>query len=325
MRNIYIKLAFFSFLSLFASQELVASEFDDARHRGNMQMTAVVAAPIVLAGAVGTYWYFFRETDEQKIDKAYALMSALSPYENEFVTKTGRGDTELVLNECLAQFGITVDEISDDFLQTLDFEVRALKKLRNNLWWRSLRIKSWYVDPEVSVCEHKLYTYWCNGYYVLKFFQKHRTFFEGYQLRNFYKNLPIKKVENLKNWVLGAMCEYMYPLQEYVAMAKKDLRWVKRLHVQSGIMALYPVMVRSVIELTQSIEKSIMHIVALEEYQAEVAAKQKHYEQLAFIQAEQAKADAAREHAEAMKEQADAAHRRADAAFEANQISRNRR
>lgn len=273
--------------------------------------------PISLVGAgVGCYCGFFRESDDQKIDKATALLTMLSVYQNSFETKLSGGNQETLILACLEKLGFTPEDIDTEFYDRLYQERDTLRVLRNNLWWRGLWFKRWYVNPQIHALEKELSIYLSTSKSLCDFFGKHRQYVNGYQIKNFYKNnLFFLDTDQLEVRIFGQMVHENYPLHAYIEKAQEDIAWIKRARLSASLLAAYPTMVQEVCGVCDKIIESIQAIVVTSSYKTEVDRKKSDEQHAALLQVQMAKA-------QAQKLQAEAALMQAKAAFESNHIRR---
>ena len=262
-----------------------------------------------------SYFNFFMESDDIKIENAQALLEAFSVYRQDFslVSRLGEQETALISN--LKKLNISLDNISESFDDDLERVSFSLSSMRNSLWWRSLYFKRWYVDQNIAILENELYQSLLKVENLSSYFSKHSDFIYGHQLMNFY-NAISQDSEDVESFALGFMIQSKYPLIDYVLKAKKDCRWIDQLSVTPSKLVAYPQMIVAIKQYKKIILNSIKKIMASTSYKDEVAQKQHNEHQAALLVIQQAKAAAHSQRAEAARLQA-------LAAIEENKIRQN--
>ena len=285
----------------------------------------ILGSVVAVAAGTGIYFYYKnRVSDEELIQNAQNLKQMMFWYESSDLqdilaakaTKRDHKAAALVHSPILQSMSDTewlIHSVSDLIAckTSLMFEkvvadYAMVQNTYNALWWRSMRVKSWYTDPAIAQWYEVMRQLRAQIKPVYELVLKHEPFFKGIQFAFRYTEISdLTGADLIGN--IRAYSAKQFPLVDFVRQANEHVLWIDQLKSNIRLRTMYPYMVEVVMRALAVIQDLKQQVMATSEYAAEHEDAIKYEIKMRELAIEQSKAQAAMYQAQAVGWQAQAA------------------
>ncbi len=208
-------------------------------NKDNLKVAAGSGLLISAIAFAGYMWATSGDSVEQRVEDAQNELDTMPEYEQEFDIAPITGEKESQILSVLELLNIDINTISKSYDQKLHAHHATLKKVYNNLWF-----KSFYGGQEIAEITRKVGLYKTKVQELLSYLEQHKKFIEGYQIINEVAQLSQKSLHNNKNEIVKLAKSHdsksSFPLVMYLKKIKQDLECIEFLMTEKIAQKDYP-------------------------------------------------------------------------------------
>lgn len=188
----------------------------------NFQKFAGAGIVVTSATLLTYFWATSGDTVEQRVSDAKYDLEGMLEYEQEFDIAPILGNKEAQIKKVLEQLNIDIGSIEKTYLKKLDDDFVKIKKIYNNLWF-----KSFYGGKEIAELTSHVYQIKIKIENLLNYLKLHEKFIYAHQIIYESHKLLHRNVMQNPDEIVKASVLYdsisNFPLYNYVKKIEKDL------------------------------------------------------------------------------------------------------
>mgnify|MGYP000429157846 CR=1 FL=1 len=196
---------------------------------------------------------------DSKIWEVQYQLDALAKYGKYFDLR----NHESAIMENIAQLGLYTSDIDGSFYTKLGADYKKLQDIRYAIWLYNL-----------SSLQEQQNTYCSNFEALMTYFKRHANFIAGYQIVNYYVQVPCSYYQMLA-WIKSQTQKHLlYPLVQYAELVEIDLRTTEKL--LRDYRYAYPILYNQLVGIYYSIQSLLDCIYTSDQYRQEMYLRQQH-------------------------------------------------